>query len=65
MFSWMGWGKMQLIVTFRWDWGQGRCRGSQVAEHLPFRSTQVGYAEVVAACYISSMGVKATLVFVS
>lgn len=56
---------MQLIVTFRRDWGQGRCRGSQVAEHLPFRSTQVGYAEVVAACYISSMGVKATLVFVS
>lgn len=64
LFSWMV-GKIQATVTFRWHWGQGRCRENRVVEHLPFRSTQVCYAEVVAACCISSMGINATLVFVS
>lgn len=61
----LGGGEDEATVTFTWDWGQGRCRGSQAIGHLPFRSSQVCYAEVVAACCISSMGIKATLVFVS
>lgn len=61
----LGGGEDAARVTFRWDWGQGRCRGSRVVEHLPFKSTQVCYAEVVAACYSSSLGTNTTLVFVS
>lgn len=36
-------------MTYRRDWGQGRCRAGQAVEHPPLKSAQVCYAEVVAA----------------